>query len=72
MNRDGEPAPIASVEERQQPPGAATIVGVPLAELRLEQGFLGVHARDERRDQQQRDQDADRAPEDEANPTFRP
>src|SRR5262245_23547245 len=58
------PAQLGSVDERQQPPGAPTVVGVPLAELRLEQGFLGIHPRDERRDQQERDQEADRAAED--------
>src|SRR5215468_1913244 len=60
----GPEFPIGSVEERQQPPGAPTIVGVLLAELRLEQGLLRVHPCDQRREEQQRDQDADRAAED--------
>src|SRR5262245_44521476 len=63
-SRDAGPGQIGSVEERQPAPGAPTVVCVPLAELRLEQGLLGVHPLDERREQQERDQDADRATED--------
>src|SRR5262249_25844428 len=55
---------ISSVEDWQHPSDTPPIVGVPLAEPRLEQGLFGVHPCDQRRDQQERHQGADRAAED--------
>src|SRR5262249_49184215 len=59
----GVPHWVDSVKRRDETPRPPQILGVLAAELRCEQGFLRVHARDQGRNQEERDQHADRAAE---------